>query len=83
MMNSRKLSVAAERAVILQFMDADTYWELYKKYGHDTVYKSFSQALCTLQKPTRRMRLALRVRKWRLRLERLLAWLEAPDANKA
>lgn len=83
LMNSRKLSIAAERAVILQFMDADTYWDLYRKYGHEVVYESFSKALAIIQKPTWRMRLLWRVRKWRSRAERLLSWLEAPDGNKA
>ena len=84
-MNSRKLSIAAERAVILQFMDEAEYWDLYKKYGHETVYESFAKALTTVRKPSWRMRLVWRVRKWRAKLERLIAWLstEAPDGNKA
>ena len=85
-MNSRKLSVAAERAVILQFMDAKVYWDLYKKYGHKRVYEAFAAGLATIQKkPSWRMRLWMRVRRLRMRLQRVLNWMatEVPDADKA
>lgn len=85
-MNSNKLSVAAERAVIFQFMPEDTYWDLYKKYGHETVFNAFSQGLATIQKPTWRQRMLWRVRKLRARVERMQAWLstaEVADGDQA
>ena len=82
---SSKKRLAVERAVILEFMDEDRYWELYKEYGHEVVWDAFSSGVKTLSQRGARFRLFMFIRRWRMRVQRLQHWLESgiKDANQA
>lgn len=59
------------------------YWELYRKYGHEKVWEVFSKTTEFFASNSWRKRLFLFVRRWRIRAQRLLNWLEASNADQA
>ncbi len=66
--------------MITRFMPQSDYDRLSKKYSHDIVFKAFSDGAAASMGMTWRQGRALAlikfVHRWRVRLERLLSWLE-------
>lgn len=77
MQNNLKKKWSVERAVITRFMSEKRYWELQRKYGHSVVWAAFSDAVSMFNRKGLRMKLFYFIRRWRLRFERVLHWLEA------
>ncbi len=81
----KKLRFAAERALITRFMPQKDYDRLAGKYSHATVFQAFSNGASALTDLSKRqirvMALHRFVYRWRVRLERLLSWLEEGKRN--
>lgn len=83
----KKIRLAAEKVLMTGVgkMSQKEYGQLVNKYGHDTLFKAFSDGLSALTSMSKRqvrfMALHRLVYRWRVRFERLLSWLEEGKRN--
>ena len=83
----KNLRLAAEKALMTGAgqMSQEKYSQLARKYGHDTLFKAFSDGISALTNMSKRqvrlMALHRLVHRWRVRFERLLSWLEEGKRN--